>query len=182
MSQNKPKPVKATAKPLADETTKAPAADALAQKPEVDQTPETENETGPLRPEKVQERIPFGAHQPKLALPEREGYQRRWFHDTPGRIQRAMRGGWTKVTDENGQPITQIVGVAEQGGGLRSYAMEIPKHLYEQDMAAQQAIIDEFDDLMLRGAPDKAPGDDGRYVPEAGGRSRIDVRTSRRAS
>lgn len=177
---SKPKPVKATAKPLAAESQQQLAAETPA--PTAEPQAPANDESGPLRAEAVQERIPFGAHQPKLALPVREGFQRRWFHDTPGRIQRAIRGGWSHVADDKGQPIMQIVGVAEQGGGLRSYAMEIPKHLYEQDMAAQQAIIDEFDDLMKRGAPDKAPGDDGRYVPEAGGKSRINVSTSRKAS
>lgn len=179
MTRIPPKPVKATA-PV-QPSVRAPHADAIQPQETAQEHTNDADASMPIPPAK--ERVPFGAHQPKLALPARHGYQRRWFHDTPGRIQRAIRGGWSHVVDEKGQPVSQVVGVAEMGGGLRSFAMEIPIELYEADMAAQQRVIDEFDELMQRGAPDKTPGDDGRYVPEAApGRSRIEVRTTRRAS
>jgi hypothetical protein len=130
-------------------------------------------------------RVPFGAHQPKLQLPEREGFKRRWFHDTPGRIQRALRGGWSHVKTDGPTPENErrVVGVGEHGGGLVAYALEIPVELYEQDMAAQQSLIDEFDELMLRGvAGDKAPGDDGRYQPERANKPITEMKVHKRAT
>lgn len=38
---------------------------------------------------------PMSKGVPKLEVPEKEGYVRRWFRGDPGRIQRAMRAGWT---------------------------------------------------------------------------------------
>jgi hypothetical protein len=112
-------------------------------------------------------RKPFGRAQAKLAYPDREGYVRRWFNDTPGRIQRAKDAGYEHVVDPRTKnPVTLVVGVAERGGGLSAFLMEIPREFYEEDFAAKQEALDEIDKAVQRGNWKEEPGDK-RYVPAA---------------
>ncbi len=124
-------------------------------------------------------RVPFSSQNLRLELPERQGYKRRWFNDTPGRIDRAIMGGWEHVRDAEGKPRFVIGGVAREGGGLRQYAMEIPIEFYEQDQTAKQVILDKFEEDVRRGAVNgKAPGEDGRYLPMQGDKPRMKLGTS----
>lgn len=113
---------------------------------------------GPGRPRKVVEtpaggdaepvrqrpaRKPFGSMQQKLAYPERPGYHRHWFNDSPGRIIAAHEAGYEHVKDNEGKPVSRIVGTAEGGGPLVAFIMEIPQEWYDEDMGAQKAERDE---------------------------------------
>lgn len=115
-------------------------------------------------------RKPFGAHVQKLAYPKREGYHRHWFNDTPGRIMSAIEAGYEHVLDPvTGQKVSRPVGVNEAGGALIAYIMEIPQEWYNEDMAKQQAEIDEREHAMRHGADSEGqPGKDGRYIPSQG--------------
>lgn len=127
-------------------------------------------------------RVPFGNQAQKLTLPERPGYKRRWFKDLPGRIDRARAAWWEHIVDQKtGKPVSMVTGVNQGGGGEISYAMEIPAEFYEQDFAAQQSLIDEFDQALLRGEnANTKPGTDGRYVPlKPDNTPRIEVSHSR---
>ena len=114
------------------------------------------------------ERKPFGALEQRMVAPQRPGYYRYWFNDDPGRIVRAKEAGYEHVMDDdNGQPISRVVGRSAQHGGLLAYLMEIPQTWYDEDMAAQQA---ERDAKMreIREGKLGAAREDNRYVPTQG--------------
>lgn len=112
-------------------------------------------------------RKPFGGLSLKLDYPNREGFHRHWFNDVPGRIARAQEAAYEHVKDSAGKPVSRIVGTAEGGGALTAFLMEIPEDLYKQDMAAEQNVIDEKEEMIRRGALDKQEGDN-RYIPSQG--------------
>lgn len=89
---------------------------------------------------KNRKRTPFGSLQQKLAYPERPGFHRHWFNDVPGRITQALEAGYEHVKDDEGKPVMRVVGVAEQGGPLNAYIMEIPEEWYTEDMIAQEQV------------------------------------------
>lgn len=85
-------------------------------------------------------RNPFGSMKQKLALPERPGYHRHWFNDSPGRVDEANENGWSHVKDKQGKKVRRVVGSAKEGGPLFAYAMEIPKIFFNRDMDARHAV------------------------------------------
>ena len=129
-----------------------------------------------------QERVPLGTPQPKLTLPPRLGYVRRWVNDTPGRIQHALRGGYEHILDEiqEGEEARasyrkEIVGSHQDGSPMLAYAMEIPEKFYRQDQKEKQKPLDEFDKALKAGNIRGADLKDSKafYVPNEG----ISVRT-----
>jgi hypothetical protein len=111
-------------------------------------------------------RKPFGSHVQKLNYPERPGFHRHWFNDYPGRIARALEAGYKHVQDRDGKNVARIVGVAEAGGGLNAYLMEIPLQFYLEDQRIKDRARDELDAKMKRGViAGSAPGKDGAYLP-----------------
>ena len=111
-------------------------------------------------------RVPMGSQVQKMALPNRPGFHRHWFNDKPGRIQAAINAGYAHIKDSSGRPITRIVGVAERGGGLNAYAMEVPLQWHEEYQKLKQDRLDEEDKTIQRGAFRVEPGD-RRYVPKS---------------
>lgn len=116
-------------------------------------------------------RKPFGAHEQRLAAPNRPGYFRYWFNDEPGRIERAIEAGYDHVKDADGRPINRVVGKTGAGSGLIAYLMECPEEFYNEDMAAAQQERDATMAAIRRG-DHKSP--DNAYVPQQG--IRIDRR------
>lgn len=111
-------------------------------------------------------RKPFGSHVQKLKYPERPGFHRHWFNDTPGRIPRALEAGYKHVQDLDGKNVARIVGVAQTGGGQNAFLMEIPLQWWNEDQAVKNKARDEIDAKIRRGiAKDHAPGSDGAYLP-----------------
>lgn len=104
------------------------------------------------------ERRPFGTLQQKLAYPERPGYHRHWFNDVPGRISQALEAGYEHVKDSEGKPVTRVVGVAEQGGPLNAFIMEIPEEWYQEDMIAHEKVdaerLEAVRNPTVQGTPD----------------------------
>jgi hypothetical protein len=139
-----PKPGK-SADDLAREAAEAAAADA-------NQAPDAGTPTA---------RRPLGRREAKLHYPPRPGFVRRWINEWPGRIGNAQAGGWTHVT-ENGKPVTRVVGVAEAGGPLHAYLMEIPQEFYDEDAAQKQLGLNEID-AQIYGGTFNAEPDDKRY-------------------
>lgn len=94
-----------------------------------------------------QRRKIFGASAQKLALPERRGYHRHWFNDSPGRVEEALNNGWGHVLGQDRKPVRRIVGTGRDGGPLAAYAMELPQILWDEDQAAKnkaaQARLDQ---------------------------------------
>lgn len=120
---------------------------------------------GPGRPKRDQEavrdshentqrpaRVPLQAGQ-KLQAEKREGYQRYWAIDKPGMLERMEAAWWEFVRDERGNKRT-----CPAGGGFTHYLMEIPLEYYDEDIAKQQALIDQN----VKDAAELKPGE---YVP-----------------
>ena len=112
-------------------------------------------------------RKPFGSMSLKLDYPQRTGFHRHWFNDIPGRVARAVEAGYEHVKGSDQKNVSRVVGVAEGGGALTAFLMEIPEEWYQQDMAAEQRIINEKEAAMKRGVADGKEGE-GQYVPKQG--------------
>lgn len=118
-------------------------------------------------------RKPFGSQEQKLYYPPRAGYHRHWFNDNPGRIDDALQAGYTHVEDKEGRKVSRVVGVNQAGQPLIAYLMEISEEWYQEDLAAQQRLVDEKDKAIREGSVAGKPGEDGRYVKH------IDIRRGR---
>lgn len=117
----------------------------------------------------------------KLEVPSRDGYHRRWFRGDAGRIQKALRAGYTFVNPEDvelnnfdlggdakesgntdmGSRVSVISGdgVDATGQPGRLYLMECPDEIYEYS----RSLIDDRNDSIaeaLRGGQIGA-GNDG---------------------
>ena len=114
-------------------------------------------------------RKPFGSHVQKLSYPERPGFHRHWFNNTPGRLESALAAGYTHVEDKEGRKVQRPVGVDDAGQVLLGFLMEIPEEWFQEDMAAQQKNVDEMVSAIRSGAVAGSPGQDGRYIPATRG-------------
>lgn len=132
-------------------------------------------------PRPHRKRRPFGSMEQKLQWPDREGYHRHWFNDDPGRLIRADEAGYTKVHDEDGKPVQCVVGTARGGGPLIAYLHETPQEWFDEDMAAQEAVVMELKRQIERGEFQRPTGADGaaRYAGSANYGS-ISIRESNR--
>jgi len=130
------------------------------------QAASTFNETiAPARPPR--NRKPFGTMEQTMAYPKREGFHRHWFNDVKDRISRAQEAGYEHVKNSEGKNVSMVVGVAEGGGPMHGFLMEIPQEWYDEDIAAQQQLVDEKEAVIKRGQADRQEGD-GRYIPAQG--------------
>lgn len=138
----------------------------------IESQPVVQTETqAPARPQ----RKPFGSLELKMNYPARPGFHRHWFNDSKGRIERALEAGYTHVNGKDGKPVSMIVGTAEGGGPQTGFLMEIPEEWFQEDMAAQQRLVDEKEAMIKRGELEASDGD-GRYVPKnADGSPRIKI-------
>lgn len=122
-------------------------------------------------------RVPLGVSRPKLAVPQRQGYVRRWVNDVEGRLQMAEMGGYTFVEDatmpvgapdvDNGNRDlgARVSRVVDKSTGMKAYLMEIKQEYYEEDQKIKMREVDEVEDAIKRGALND---DEARYVPEKG--------------
>ena len=119
----------------------------------------------PVRP--ARNRKPFGTMEQTMAYAKREGFHRHWFNDVRDRISRAQEAGYEHVTGNDGKNVQMVVGTAEGGGALHAFLMEIPQEWYDEDMRAQQKLVDEREAQIKKGDAERQAGD-GRYVPSQG--------------
>jgi hypothetical protein len=142
----------------------------------------TSVDTLPRRERQPFVRKPFGSQEQKLAYPNREGFHRHWFNDEPGRIIRAREAGYEQVHDEDGRPVSTVVGIGRGGQALVAFLMELPQDLFEQDMAAQETVVHELLTQIGRGEHAKPGGADGnlRYAGSTRGNISIETGTNRR--
>lgn len=111
-------------------------------------------------------RKPFGARTQKLDNSERPGFHRHWFNDVGNRIRDAQEAGYTFVLDHAGKKMSHVVGVAEHGGGITAFRMEIPLEWYEEDQRKKVAVGEEKMNQIKNGiVGDMRPGEDGAYRP-----------------
>lgn len=117
-------------------------------------TPPVDGEVATAATGRRRRRASTGGMHLKLAAPQREGFQRRWFNDTEGRIAEAHELAYDHVTDPDiksdspDQRVRRHVGTQANGQPLYAYLMETPIEEYragisereEQHRAVDQAI------------------------------------------
>lgn len=128
-------------------------------------TPEYEKYVENLR----QRRRIFGQSTQKLALPERPGYHRHWFNDSPGRVEEALNNGWAHVVGRDRKIVSRIVGSGRDNKALLAYAMELPLPIWEEDQArVAKTAQDKIDGIKGGGAfrapaGQAKPSDEGKF-------------------
>lgn len=122
-------------------------------------------------------RVPLGVARPKLTVPERKGYVRRWVNDVEGRLQMAEQGGYQfvenqsfqvggpDVSNENRDLGSRKSYVVDKSTGMKAYLMEIKEEYFREDQRIKMREVDEIDAAIKRGT---LHDDDARYVPEKG--------------
>ena len=122
-------------------------------------------------------RVPLGVSRTKLAVPQRNGYVRRWINDSEGRLQMAEQGGYQFATDQSlqiGDPdidnVNRDLGarvsrVVDKTTGQKAYLMEIKEEFYKEDQKAKAEKLDETDRAIRRGKLEKV---DDQYIPDNG--------------
>lgn len=95
-------------------------------------------------PAKRRRRSSVGGFHMKLETPQREGFQRRWFNDTPGRIANAEELAYDHVTesgiksDSPDSRVRRLVGTQANGQPLYAYLMETPVEEYRAGQAERE--------------------------------------------
>lgn len=119
--------------------------------------------------------------QARLEYPKRPGWTRVWMNDTPGNIDKQRARGWDFVIDPaTKQNVHRAVGVAEGGGALLGYLMEIPTTIYDEDRANLASENDAIDAQIRRGEADGKLAETELRVPtNDDGSSRIKITNPR---
>jgi hypothetical protein len=109
-------------------------------------------------------RKPFGSVEAKLKAPKRPGYVRRWFNDSPGRIERAREAGYELVMADDGKRVSHLGGKDDKGEPVMMYLMEIPEEYYREDQDAKRNSLHAINKAVYTGARNQEAGDN-TYVP-----------------
>lgn len=125
-------------------------------------------------------RKPFGSKEQKLSYPNRAGYHRHWFNDEPGRLIRASEAGYEQVRDKDGKPVSTVVGISRGGQPLTAYLHETPQEWHDEDMAAQDAAVEDLLGQIKRGDYERPTGRDGALRYAGSQRGDISITTSNR--
>jgi hypothetical protein len=121
-------------------------------------------------------RKPLGVPVQRLQADVPTGMTGRWTNDTPGRIQRALEGGYEFISSD-GEVVqdregcrSEIVGTGRDGGAMRAYLMAIPTVLYEEDQRAKADLNKERMTAIKRGEPSQVADQDRSafYTPSEG--------------
>jgi hypothetical protein len=129
-------------------------------------------------------RIPMSLPRLMLEVPGIEGYVLHWFADRPGRVSRALQGGYEFVSPEEvqlnnfgfandmmadgntdlGSRISVHGGTSDTGGAERLYLMKIRQEWYDKDMALREQATDRVVSALRAGdvGAEKAPAN--RYA------------------
>jgi len=120
------------------------------------------------------ERVSFSGPRLKLQLSEKDtktfkerGMVPRWFNDDPGRIERALGGGYTFVNPVHATSLGQgalhqdgkdpesgarVSIVVSRGDPIqRAYLMEIKEEFYKEDQADKEAVNQKVDEALAAG-------------------------------
>lgn len=148
---------------------------------------------GAIPTKKRKERVPLGVPRAQLAVPQRQGYTRRWINDDgKGRLQKAQEGGYNFVDDPDlrvgeddggsrtDSRVSRVVGTKKDNTPLRAYLMEIPDEYFREDQASKQAELDEVDRAIKHGRL-VADGEQHRYVPEKGRAIKVEKESAQTA-
>lgn len=125
-------------------------------------------------------RTPFGAQRIQGMIPNMDKrFHYHWINDVPGRLTRALDGGYEFVTKEGeattaeqgtdlGSMLSRYAGRDSSGQPYKRYAMRIRNEWYEEDVATKQALVDETDMAMRAGKFKHGAESKNMYVPESG--------------
>jgi len=127
-------------------------------------------------------RIPLGAQRVKGIVANQDPkYHYHWISDVPGRIGRAIDGGYTLVPKEGadvgttgkenknlGSMVSQYAGRDESGQPYNRYLMRILKEWYDDDQAAKQSEVDNTDRAIRTGKFKRGADPATEYVPKNG--------------
>lgn len=101
-------------------------------------------------------------------LPERPGFKTHWFNDHKGKIEEAIRNGWTfserpGYTDDKVDLIKNPKARIHIRGGSKedlsdmfTYAMDIPVEIYNLDRKAKMAVADRKEKFIIEGSTENA--------------------------
>lgn len=93
----------------------------------------------------------------RLSAPAREGYQRRWFNDTPGRLATAEELAYDHVrepgikSDSPDSRVRRLVGTQAGGAPLYAYLMETPQAEYQRGIEEKEEQHRAVDEAINRG-------------------------------
>lgn len=113
-----------------------------------------------------------------LEVPEIPGYVMHWFADRPGRVSRALRGGYEFVDPDEvrinnfgladdlnstgntdmGSRISVHGGTDEKGASQRLYLMKIKKEWYDRDMTLREEASDRVVESLRAGKQEVGRG------------------------
>ncbi len=137
---------------------KVPLAESLPIRSDAEGSPEPTAEAAEApAPAKRRARASVGGLKLRLAVPEREGYRRYWFNDTPGRLAEAEDLAYEHVTDPGlksdnpGGPVRRLVGTQANGQPLHAYLMETPLEEYQRGEAEREEQHRAIDDAIAAG-------------------------------
>lgn len=108
-------------------------------------------------PKKRRRRASVGGFHLKLHAPERSGYHRRWFNDTPGRIANAEELAYDHVCDTSIKSdgtdtrVRRLVGTQANGQPLYAYLMETPIEEYQAGAEEKEETHRQIDKAIREG-------------------------------
>lgn len=109
------------------------------------------------QPARRRQRADIGGQHLKLAVPGRDGYQRRWFNDTPGRLAYAQKLAYDHVSESGIQSdspdsrVRRLVGTTAGGAPIYAYLMETPLEEYQAGVAEKEEARKPFEEAIRRG-------------------------------
>ncbi len=103
------------------------------------EAPETTKQDDDFKPKATRrKRVPLGGMVDQLSAPQRNGYHRHWFKNTPMRRQQAEQAGYESVTGME----EKLAGADQYGKPESLVLMEIPQKWHDEDQALKQRQID----------------------------------------
>lgn len=132
-----------------------------------------EGDTTAVAPAKRRRRASTGGMKLKLAVPQREGYVRRWFNDVNGRIAEAEELAYDHVTDSGiksdslDSRVRRQVGTQANGQPLYAYLMETPVEEYRAGIDEKEEIHRAVDQAINEGRDPTGRVQDA-YIPDSG--------------
>jgi hypothetical protein len=127
-------------------------------------------------------RVPLGAQRIKGVVANQDkAFHYHWINDVPGRIGRALEGGYQLVPKEGvnvgttgdantnlGSMVSQYAGRDESGQAYNRYLMRIRNEWYTEDQMQKQSDVDGVDRAIRTGKFKRGANPETSYVPKDG--------------
>lgn len=111
----------------------------------------------PAAPTRRRKRADVNGQHLKLSAPSRDGFQRRWVNDKPGRVAMFEELAYSHVRDTSiksdgtDDRIRRLVGTQEGGAPLYAYLMETPLEEYQYGVEEKEESRRSFEETIRRG-------------------------------